>query len=192
MSLIQLYSGGYIDLLNPQPEDIHIEDVAHALSNICRFTGHTRQFYSVAQHSVHTTLLLEEQEFALQALLHDASEAYLSDVSTPLKRLLPDYVKLEKRFEAVIAERFGLPATKNPLVKKADLLALVTEKRDLMRKTDLCEQLWGDLSKIKPDTEKVHPLSPELACNDFLRHYKKILARSGVQIGDFAKVPMAA
>ena len=192
MSLIQLHSGQYIDLLNPRPEDIFIEDIAHALSNICRFTGHTKQFYSVAQHSVHTTLLLKDQEFALQALLHDASEAYLSDVSTPLKRLLPEYVKLEKRFEAVIAERFDMPVVKHSLVKKADLLALVTEKRDLMSKTDVCDQLWGDLSKIKPDMEKVHPLSPELACNDFLRHYKRILAKQGVQVGNFAKVSMAA
>jgi len=159
MSLIQLYSGRYIDLLNPKPEDIYITDIAHGLSNICRFTGHTKQFYSVAQHSVYTVFLLEDQELALQALLHDASEAYLADISTPLKQLLPDYVKLEKQFEAVIAERFNLPNIKSPIVKKADLLALVTEKRDLMMKTDLCEELWGDLSRIKPHHKK-YTLSP--------------------------------
>lgn len=190
LSVVQLASGGYIDLLDPQPEDIHLSDIAFGLSHICRFTGHTKHFYSVAQHSVMVSNLVDVA-LAKEALLHDASEAYIGDVSTPLKNLLPEYKKIEGRLEAVISDKFGLPQKKNPLVKKADLIALVTEKRDLMTTTPKDRELWGDLFKIKPCVDKIHPQPSEVARHSFLLQFKRILADEGRAHADIQKEVLA-
>ena len=89
MSWITTQSGKHFDFNNLSAADICIEDISCALSNLCRFTGHVQDFYSVAQHSVHVSYLVPP-EFALEALLHDAAEAYCNDISAPRKRLLPD------------------------------------------------------------------------------------------------------
>jgi 5'-deoxynucleotidase YfbR-like HD superfamily hydrolase len=130
---IQTYSGKKFDLLNPTPESISIFDIAHALSNICRYTGHTKEFYSVAQHSVLASVNVPPKD-ALAGLLHDATEAYLTDISKPLKMLLPEYCKLEDKIYKIIAAKFGLPAELPASVKEADLRLLATEKRDLLEK----------------------------------------------------------
>lgn len=124
-------SGREFDFLDPQPEAIQIGDIAHALSQICRFTGHTRRHYSVAQHSVLCSYRVP-QEHALAALLHDAAEAYIGDVAAPLKRILPDYQAIEARIEAAVLARFGVAAALPECVKKADLEMLGAELRDLM------------------------------------------------------------
>jgi len=101
-------SGQVVDLHKPTPEMIHIEDIARALSKICRFGGHTRKFYSVAQHSVLVSNLLPPV-LMLDGLLHDATEAYVGDVIKPLKVLISDvYDKIEERFACAIARKFGL------------------------------------------------------------------------------------
>lgn len=108
-AVIQTYSGLELDILNPHPDQISIIDIAHGLSNLCRYTGQTRFFYSVAQHSVLTATYLEKKygpREAFAGLLHDASEAYMGDVSTPLKNLLPEYKSLEHRLQMTIAEKF--------------------------------------------------------------------------------------
>ena len=89
-SCISVYDGEYFDLLEPDRSVYTINTIAHALSNLCRYTGHVNRFYSVAEHSVFVSLAVPKK-FALEALFHDASEAFLGDVSSPLKKLLPEY-----------------------------------------------------------------------------------------------------
>lgn len=109
---IQTYHGGSISLENPNPDDIQIEDIAHALSLICRFTGHVKQHYSVAEHCVlqatYAMNKTRDKNLALWGLLHDAPEAYLGDVSTPLKSMLPHYKVLEDNMMDVIGRKYGL------------------------------------------------------------------------------------
>lgn len=128
---INLFSGGKINLLDPQVEDIHIEDIAHALSNICRFGGHSREFYSVAQHSCLVSYLVP-MPYQLRALLHDASEAYLGDVIKPLKhRIALAYEPLEMLFTIAINRRFGIDLqatiTAQEHIKRSDKMALEME-----------------------------------------------------------------
>lgn len=133
MTWIQTNSGRIFDLLEPHPDAIDIEDIAQALSNLARFTGHTDFFYSVAQHSVLVSTIVSPAH-ALIGLMHDATEAYVGDVARPLKALLPDYKLIEHRVWLAIAEKFDLPAEIPAEVKHADNVALMTERRDLMKK----------------------------------------------------------
>lgn len=123
---IRTVSGQYVDLADPDPDTILITDIAHALSQLPRFGGHLPRFYSVAQHSMACAELVAP-EHKLQALLHDASEAYLLDVPSPLKALLPEYRKLEQRFMEVIAKKFGFAWPLAEEVKLADHTMLHTE-----------------------------------------------------------------
>ena len=115
-----------VDLENPEISMIDIRDIAHNLAGINRFVGGTVRPYSVAHHSLMVSYRVEPC-YALEGLLHDASEAYLGDVSGPLKRLLPDYQRLEAKWMGVIAERFGLLRWESANVKEIDALALQVE-----------------------------------------------------------------
>ena len=141
---IRTYTGRYIDPLNPTPEDIHIEDIAHALSHQCRFGGHTTLFYSVAEHSL--DVLSRVNADRLAALLHDASEAYLLDIPSPVKYRLPGYREAEDRLMAVIAEKFGFHWPLSAEVKNADREALVYEWEAFV--------LRGGVEPISPDRIK--------------------------------------
>jgi hypothetical protein len=102
------------DVLDPQPQDIHIGDIAHHLSMLCRFTGGVSRFYSVAEHCARMCARMESagarRELLFAALLHDASEAYLNDVNRPLKRTeqMQGYRDVEERMMRAIYERFGI------------------------------------------------------------------------------------
>src|SRR4051812_16747726 len=131
---IATYSGRIIRPLDPNPADFSIEDIGHALSNSCRFTGHTIEFYSVAQHCVLVSQIVPS-ELCLTALLHDASEAYLSDIARPIKQQQEfgdPYREVESRIEAAIAERYGLVYPYPQEIKTADMILLRSEQRDLM------------------------------------------------------------
>ena len=117
--------------LNPRAEDICIEDIAHSLSLQCRFNGHIAKHYSVAEHSILVAKAVEAQGestlVVLAALLHDAGEAYLGDVVSPLKALLPEYKKYEKSADKCIAEKFGLPNPFPAIICKMDKIVLKDE-----------------------------------------------------------------
>ncbi len=134
---ITTYSGISFWPLLPNPDDIRIDDIAHALSNQCRFVGHTRLFYSVAEHSVRVSQLCRPED-ALWGLLHDASEAYLSDVAAPLKELsqFESYRAAERLLQRLIAQRFGLAPVQPASVGEADRRMLQIEMRDLLGRTD--------------------------------------------------------
>lgn len=172
MSYIQTLSGKHINYLDIHHEDIVIEDIATALSHICRFTGHLPEFYSVAQHSVLVSHLVPA-EFALEALLHDAAEAYVQDIPAPLKRILPDYRRVEAYVDGVIREKFGLPALQHPTVKYADLVMLGTERRDLNIDDGT---VWPVLVGIPPtDLFTVIPLRPVQAYGLFMARFNELM-----------------
>ena len=128
---IRTVTGRYVSIANPQAEQIDLEDIAHGLANTMRWGGHTLHPYSVAQHSMEVAKRCERPH-ALAALLHDASEAYLCDLPTPLKSLLPDYKAIEARFMRVIFDRFGVPYPLHESVSKADADALQWEWEAVM------------------------------------------------------------
>ncbi len=170
MSWITTLSGKHFNFAKIEQCSICIEDIAGALSNICRFTGHLPEFYSVAQHSVQASYIVPA-EFAYEALMHDAAEAYCNDISSPLKTLLPDYQKIEKAIELAIAEKFALPTAMSDAVKLADLIMLATERRDFGLDDGTP---WPILEGIEPLMFILTPLSPREARVAFLRRYNQL------------------
>lgn len=166
-------NGQYFYFDNPEAHEFHIEEIAHALSHLCRYTGHTKKFYSVAQHSVLVSYLVPAP-LAMWGLMHDAAEAYLGDVSSPLKAMLPEYKVIEHRVEKAIAAYHRLPWPMPPCIKEADLVALVTEKRDLMvpglNNTD-----WGHWPNIVPDRRTIEFMPASAAKALFLNRYEQIM-----------------
>jgi 5'-deoxynucleotidase YfbR-like HD superfamily hydrolase len=155
--------------LSPRIEDLDIDDIAHALSNICRFGGHCREFYSVAQHSVLVSRLVPEH-LAFTGLMHDATEAYLGDMVRPLKYSLPQFLEIEDALWRVIARRFELPLRLPAEVKEADEIALMTERRDLIVRTP---EGWG--VQAEPAKETIVPLAPAEAREEFIQRYRNLL-----------------
>lgn len=167
---IMMYSGSYFDFNSPETSTYTIEDIAHALSNINRFTGHTRVPYSVAEHCVRGSFWIDP-EFALEFLLHDAAESMLGDVATPLKMMLPDYKAIEQRVEMAIAEKFGTSFPMLPQVKAVDTRMLKTEVINLMPKA---AQEWDCLRGIEPFPVIIHSWSPGFAKRAFIDRFYEL------------------
>uniref|UniRef100_E6QWC1 Phosphohydrolase n=1 Tax=mine drainage metagenome TaxID=410659 RepID=E6QWC1_9ZZZZ len=174
MTLLTTFTGGKVDYANPLPEQINIMDIATALSRECRYAGHASHFYSVAQHSVLCSRIVLP-ELAIEALLHDAAEAYLKDIPSPLKALLPDYKLLEARFDRAIREHFGLPELHSSAVKEADNILLVTEIRDLFPPDRV---LHKTPIPAEPMNGRIWPLSPETAKDQFLDRFNRLQRKS--------------
>lgn len=132
---LQTFTGKHFYPLDPRADEVHIEDIAHALSNICRFNGHVKRFYSVAEHSVFVALCTP-LEHRVAALLHDASEAYLCDLPRPVKLNVVGYHEAESRVMDCIAERFGFALPLPEIVKRSDNSILLDERETFMAPTD--------------------------------------------------------
>lgn len=169
MSWILTYTGRRLDPLAPDPAQIDPLDIAHALANLCRFNGHTKRFYSVAQHSVLVARHVPCQ-FALEGLLHDATEAYIADVTRPVKPHLLNYQVIEHNLHRAIASRFGIPANLPNAVKTADVVLLATEKRDLMPDHG---DPWPVLDGVEPLADTIEPWSPEEAKYMFMEAFEQ-------------------
>jgi hypothetical protein len=169
---ITTFSGIRFWPLLPNPADIRIEDIAHALSNQCRFGGHAREFYSIAEHSVRVSQLCRPED-ALWGLLHDASEAYLSDVLAPMKELpqFDAYRAAERSLQGTIATRFGLSTEQPRSVTEADRAILEIEIRDLLIPTG------GRQPGRPPHKNKLaitNPWQPRIAKARFLSRFREL------------------
>ncbi len=171
---ILLKSGGYLDFENLRTDDIRIDDIATGLGNCCRFAGQCSDFYSVAQHSYYVSTIVPEED-ALYALLHDAAEAYIGDMTTPLKAMLPDYRRVEAAVSACVMAAFNLGPMPQS-VKAADLILLATEKRDLLPPND---RPWPILEGIEPMPDRIRPWPAASARHVFLQRYRELMTLRG-------------
>jgi hypothetical protein len=163
--------------LDPRPDEIRIEDIAHALSNMCRWTGHVKEFYSVAEHSVRVSWELALRHggnapLARAGLLHDASEAYLVDVPRPVKHLpmLSPYRDAEALLQSAIARKFGCEledAADRVRLEVVDDVLLATEWRDLMPSSSVT---WFRLD-TPPLADVIRPWPPSMARAEFLDRF---------------------
>jgi uncharacterized protein len=171
---MQTFSGIAFWPLTPCQEDIFIEDIAHSLSLQCRFAGHTREFYSVAQHSVIVASIVPP-EHSFWALMHDASEAYLVDFPRPIKdasRLGDEYKAIESNLMRTICRRFLLPLNEPECIREADNRVLMTEARDLLRPAPMT---WKN--KAVPLDELIEPWPAKLAESQFLSMANRFISQ---------------
>jgi uncharacterized protein len=180
---LQTVSGRWVNPFDPDPEQLDAGDIARALANQCRFGGHSRVFYSVAQHSVIVSELVEQRggdaEDAFAALMHDASEAYLGDMPHPIKHRSPlgaAFKAAEDHLEAALRERFRIKADV-PEIKRADRALLATERRAFSAE----DWHWPELEGVEPLELELTALAPEAAARAFAERYAELDARrSGV------------
>lgn len=172
MSWIQTYTGKKFYPLDPRVEDIDIEDIAHSLSMQCRYNGHCTSFYSVAEHCVLLSHAVDP-EHALTALLHDAAEAYLSDIPRPIKPHLEGFRERESALDHAIAEKFGLPYPWPEQVKDYDFRILFDERADIMRP---CEHDWE--IEGEPLGVRVEGWLPDLVKILFLARFSELSGES--------------
>lgn len=199
MAWLQTYTGIAFPIFDPQVEDIEIEDIAHHLSFNCRFNGAVTDFYSVAQHSVLVSQQVPEED-ALWGLLHDAAEAYLGDLITPVKATLAQFHWAEMKILNKVAEKYGLPWRlsessrsagrdnqipgrvyspgrlnfPSPLpksVRQADKRMLYTERRDLLAPHP---RPWAEEGKVEPYDFQIHAWTPASAKSLFLDRFYEI------------------
>ena len=171
---IRTFTGKQFYFDRIEENEIDIRDIAHALAMNCRWTGHVKSFYSVAQHSEYVSKMVPAAH-ALAGLLHDASEAYMHDTPSPLKWHLKQqgftaFSELETRIDKHIFDQFKLPYPRAAEIKNADLRMLATEHRDLMLNGHEMEVKYLQ----KPYQFTIQPWSPEQAEQEFLERYRSL------------------
>lgn len=190
-SRIMLASGALFDLLDPEGSELTLYDIAHGLGRVCRFAGQTNRFYTVAEHCYHVSRLVQAEYVALwgeggdcallarAALLHDASEAFICDLPSPLKALLPDYKAIEASVELAIANRFldgRVDLFAHPLIKTFDTAMCLIEARNMMPSAP---GYWTQLrvpadAWEKAKEVKLHYDKPDYASALWLRHWNRL------------------
>lgn len=166
---IQTYTGGRIFPLDPRLDEIHIEDIAHSLSLQCRYNGHVNRFYSVAEHSLYVSQAVAPAN-ALSGLMHDASEAYLTDVPRPIKPSFTGYYGFEDKLMNMIAIKYGFTWPMPLEVKDCDNRILNDEKAQLLGKGEF--EWEDDFGKALGITIK--GLRPEIAEELFMDRFKEL------------------
>lgn len=172
MSWIITRSGKRFDLLEPTATMVDPADIAWSLSMQCRFNGHGKAFYSVAQHCLVVAELVPAQ-YQLEALLHDATEAYVGDLVSPLKQALPEYRQIEMHVWHAICRRFDIDPVLPPCVHDADLIALATERRDLMAPHP---DDWPCLTGTNPAQFRIKPWTQAAAAQHYFDRLMQLLA----------------
>ncbi len=170
---MQTYTGRQFWPLDPRPEEIFIEDIAHALSMQCRYAGHCLRFYSVAEHSVLLARAMGNSADARWALLHDASEAYLVDVPRPVKPHLAGYRDAEDLVMRAVAARFNLPPDMPPLVHEGDNRIIADERDNLA----ICVAPW-DFDE-EPLGVRLRHWTPYEANSAFLAEFDRLFPEFG-------------
>jgi uncharacterized protein len=165
---IQTYTGKKFWPLDPRVEEVDIIDIAHALSNTCRFGGHVDRFYSVAEHCWFISYLCGEH--ALWGLLHDASEAYIMDVPRPLKRFLTNYKDIEDNIMKVVCQKYNLSEEMPDIVKEMDSRIVLDEKYKLLKNT----VKWENTSKPLGIPGLIQAYSPEEAKIRFISRFEEL------------------
>lgn len=172
---IATYTGKKFYPLDPRVEDVDVNDIIHSLSNLCRFNGHCQGFYTVAQHCVLVSHSCDPKD-ALWGLLHDASEAYIADIPSPLKRCkeFEMYRKFERQLMNVICAAFDMEPDEPKSVSIADKRILATEARDL---TMTEGRGWS--IDAEPYEFHIKPWSSELAKAKFLSRFHELIKKRG-------------
>ena len=176
---LQTVSGRWVNPFDPDPEQLDAGDIARALANQCRFGGHCRVFYSVAQHSVIVSRLVEQRggdaEDAFAALMHDAAEAYLGDMPHPLKHRSPlgaAFKAAEDDLERALRDRFRIKPDV-PEIKRADRSLLASERRAFSAET----WHWPELDGVEPLDIALEAWPPDEAARAFAERYAELDAR---------------
>lgn len=177
---LQTFSKKTIDVFEPDPNQIDIIDIAISLSRQCRFNGHTKEFYSVAEHCVHVSEITSTKGpgfiwgNAMFGLLHDASEAYLTDLPRPVKVTdeMAKYRVIEQELQSVIYHKFGCVGREPELIKRCDNMMLATEALQLMFPAP-DGKIW-ELNEDPIPNFELHCWSPTEACKEFLDRFKSL------------------
>lgn len=170
---ILTFSGRMVDVFNFTPDDVDVTDIAHALSQTCRYGGHACEFYSVAQHSVLLSQVVPPY-LAKCALLHDAAEAYIGDVPRPIKHRMPVFVELDDKMTAIILKKFGVDPSQMEELKQYDLRICIDEMNQLMPvgpDTYIPEEVLGEPLGVEIWSE-----GPFTAESEFLTRFKELFA----------------
>ncbi len=173
---IGLLSGGMFDYHNPGKSSISIEDIARPLANNCRFAGHLPRHYSIAQHAVNVSRLVPAG-FEFTGLMHDTSEAFTNDITTPLKQVIPGFKDLETSIETEMSRQFRFQFPLPDCVKLADLQMLLLEKEEIKRDFNH----WAVLDGVTVTPEErarvcLDPLTPDQAYHLFMERFYELAA----------------
>jgi len=193
----QTFSGRRFYPYEPRTSDIAIADIAHALSYQCRYSGHCRQFYSVAQHSVIVSYLVSKPN-AFEGLMHDSQEAYVSDVASPIKKVVPEFAVFEQKIWSVIAERFGIKEELCHEVKTVDKLVCKWEYERFLNPMVEEDEYWPPYQWTKNvdfshDPEPIideymsHGWSPDEAEQRFMTRFHELYAKEHERRGFYGK-----
>lgn len=169
---LMTYTGRIYWPFSPNAHDVRIEDIAHGLSNLCRYGGQCRLFYSVAEHSVLMSYMVPQAQ-ALEALLHDGSEAYCGDVILPIKRSLEEYTEMERLNMQAVRKAFALDPEEHPNVSRADRQIVSTEYETLFG--PIPEYLDHAFPYVKDPFVKLELWCPTIAEHKFLQRYHELV-----------------